>query len=98
MIKTELTIPRRPAQCTLGLKRWCLLPPDTDLAALGLVHWTQGKFQKPGAFFLTEYLVLQAAAAAGTVRMVECLQRPGDTVLIPVRTPPYAAFLSPRVS
>ena len=32
--------------CTLGLKRWCFLPPETDLSAFGLEPWTQGKFQK----------------------------------------------------
>ena len=73
--------------CTLGLKRWCFLPPETDLAALGLEHWTEGKFQKPGAFFLHEYPVLQAASAAGNVKMVECVQRAGDTVFVPVRAP-----------
>ena len=65
--------------CLAGSKRWCFLPPGTDLAALGLDSPAEG----PAAWFLDHLPVLQSLAAEGKLRMLEFIQRPGDLVLVP---------------
>jgi hypothetical protein len=69
--------------CTGGMKRWCFLPPHTDLHALGLAHFVQGRRQSHSKWFSSVYPRLRAAADRGELRMLECIQRRGDVVYVP---------------
>ena len=70
---------------TCGAKRWCFLPPDTDIGALGLETYdhTKNAEQLVGLWFLDVLPRVRAAAAEGRCTLIECLQRPGDTVYVP---------------
>ena len=65
--------------CTFGAKRWCMLPPETDVMALGLEPYGEG----PACWFADHLPALQAAAADGRLRLFECIQRAGDLVYVP---------------
>ena len=84
--------------CTCGAKRWVFLPPDTDLAALGLETFQESQRyrQSAASWFADEYPKLAAAAAEGRVTLFECVQRAGDCVY----TPPgwYHAVLNCELS
>lgn len=69
--------------CTGGVKRWCFLPPHTDLQAHGLAHFVQGRHQSHAEWFATVYPRLRAAADRGELHMLECIQRRGDVVYVP---------------
>eukprot|EP00661_Eupelagonemidae_sp_cell13_P003729 gene3729-2061_t len=64
--------------CLSGTKRWCLVEPRADVRELGL-----SGAEGPAAWFVDHLPALRAAAAAGDLRVVECLQGPGDLVYIP---------------
>ena len=68
--------------CLFGRKRWCMLSPGTDLAALGLGD-SAGAEGGPYAWFADHLPELRVAATAGKVRMRECIQRPGEMVFVP---------------
>ena len=61
----------------------CFLPPETDLASLGLDVFRDGARQIASAWFVDELPRLQRLAAEGGVRMVEVVQRAGELVYIP---------------
>jgi histone arginine demethylase JMJD6 len=69
--------------CVAGRKRWVMLAPETDLAAHGLAHFDAGKHPMAIGWFLDVLPRLRAAARAGELRMVECVQRKGDLVYVP---------------
>ena len=65
--------------CLFGCKRWLMLPPETDVTALGLLPYNEG----PACWFADHLAQLQHASAAGHIRLYECVQRAGDLVYIP---------------
>lgn len=65
--------------CCFGIKRWIFLAPDTDVAFLGLDQCLEG----PALYFVDKLPLLRTLAAAGKIHMRECIQKPGDLVLIP---------------
>lgn len=64
--------------CLCGAKRWVLLPPGTPLAA-GLAP----AVATPCAWFTDAYPRLVEAAERGELRLLECVQRPGEIVFVP---------------
>ena len=65
--------------CCFGTKRWVFLAPDTDVSALGLDQCLEG----PALWFVDKLPLLRTLAAEGKIHMCECIQKPGDLVLIP---------------
>lgn len=78
------TLKRRGAHRTRTLApARCFLPPETDLASLGLDVFRDGARQIASAWFVDELPRLRRLAAEGGVRMVEVVQRAGELVYIP---------------
>ena len=51
--------------CLFGCKRWLMLPPETDVTALGLLPYNEG----PACWFADHLAQLQHASAAGHIRL-----------------------------
>ena len=66
--------------CLFGRKRWLLLPPATDVSALGLLPYSGGP-----AGWLEDHLdsLQTLSATGGLTGMRECIQEAGDLVFIP---------------
>lgn len=64
--------------CLCGAKRWVLLPPGTALSST-----LAPKVATPCGWFADAYPELVAMAERGEVRMLECVQRPGQTIYVP---------------
>ena len=60
--------------CLFGRKRWCMLAPGTDLAALGL--GASAGAEGPCAWFVDHLETLQSLAAEGKIQMREHIQQP----------------------
>ena len=65
--------------CCFGLKRWVFLAPETDVAGLGLGQCLEG----PALWFVQNLTKMHDLAARGQIRMLECIQQPGDLIVIP---------------
>lgn len=70
-----------------GLKRWVLFPPGTSqeyVAQIGATCKGMGGDAKPPAYWWLDVLPeLRASGAAAELGMVECVQRPGETIYVP---------------
>lgn len=70
-----------------GLKRWCLFPPGNSLeyqqriGAAGASMGSSGA--APANWWLDVLPGLRAEGADGELGMVECVQRPGETIYVP---------------
>jgi len=65
--------------CCFGRKRWVFLAPETDVTALGLDQCLEG----PALWFIQNLPKMHDLAAKGQIRMFECIQEPGDLLVIP---------------
>eukprot|EP00929_Paragymnodinium_shiwhaense_P065252 TRINITY_DN32730_c0_g1_i1.p1 TRINITY_DN32730_c0_g1~~TRINITY_DN32730_c0_g1_i1.p1 ORF type:complete len:407 (+),score=107.09 TRINITY_DN32730_c0_g1_i1:70-1290(+) len=70
-----------------GMKRWVLFPPGDSVeyrTRIGALSKTMGGDAKPPAYWWLDVLPeLRSSGAADELGMIECVQRPGETIYVP---------------